>query len=384
MSIRGGTAWRFSSWGGRLTVVIASYLMALSCLGQQPEASPRAESRAPPRGSATEPVTVVIAVDGVRWQEIFQGVDRQRARNHGLRVESARDLLPNLYRLIDQHGCALGSPESDSWVSASGPNFVSLPGYAEIFTGSTPVGCPDNDCGRVSGPTVADQVAEVEQSPDRVAVISSWPKIGLAASHAPARLTMSVGRSQTQNEDSLRQYPEVWRAYLEGTLTRPAPGHGEFRPDRHTAALALAYLRHAHPRFLFVGLGETDEYGHKNDYRNYLAALRHADGVVGRVYQLLERAERAGATTLLLVTTDHGRSEFIHHGRDYPESGRAWLVAAGSSVRARGFVRSPEPRRLADLAPTIRALWGLGADAPAELTQDRAGRPGAVLTELFQ
>jgi len=368
-------------WVSRLSLVVVWCLVSLSCFGREPQASPRAERRP----LAHEPITVVVAIDGVRWQEVFQGVDRAQARNLGLHFETARELLPNLYRLIHDHGCALGAPDTGSLVSASGPNFLSLPGYTEMFTGSAPVDCPDNECGRVSVPTVADEVAELERSPAEVAVITSWPKIALAASHAPEHLLISAGRTETRNAHALEQHPEVWRAYRDGAVAKPAPGWGGFRPDRHTAALALGYLRQAEPRFMFVGLGETDEYAHHNDYRNYLAALRHADRVIGQIYDTLERAERGGAATLLLVTSDHGRAGFVHHGKAYPESARTWLIAAGSAVRARGMIRSPETRRLADLAPTIRVLWGFPTQAAADagVEAELARRPGSVLTELF-
>lgn len=367
---------RILSLALRLTSVIAWCLMSMSCWGPQRNATPR-----PERPVLSNPrVTVVVAIDGVRWQEIFGGVDKGRARELGLRAETARQLLPNLYRLIDQRGCALGAPGSGTQVTASGPNFLSLPGYTEMFTGAAPVDCVDNECRRVRVPTVADDAALLQESPAEVAVITSWRKIELAASLEPQRLTISAGRAKGQNQSVLEQSADVWRAYQKGAAAKPAPGWGDFRPDRHTAEVAIGYLRHFQPRFLFVGLGETDEYAHHNDYRNYLAALRHADQAVGQIYESLERAERAGATTLLFVTSDHGRSDFVHHGGQFPASARTWLIAAGSAVIARGFVRSPSDRRLADLAPTIRALWGL--EAEARLDGDR--RPGTVLTELFQ
>ena len=54
---------------------------------------------------------------------------------------------------------------------------------------------------------------------------------------------------------------------------------------------------------------------------------------------------------------------------------RAWLVAAGSLIEARGFVSSPVERHLADVAPTVRALLGLPAD--------ETPGSGAVLSELL-
>ena len=183
---------RISSLALLLISVVPWCLISMSCWGPQRIATPR-----PERAPLSNPrVTVVVAVDGVRWQEIFEGVDRERARHLGLRPETARELLPNLYRLIDKHGCALGAPASGSQVSASGPNFLSLPGYTEIFTGAAPVDCADNECKRVRVPTVADDAALLQESPAEVAVITSWRKIELAASHAPEHLTISAGRSK--------------------------------------------------------------------------------------------------------------------------------------------------------------------------------------------
>ena len=48
----------------------------------------------------------------------------------------------------------------------------------------------------------------------------------------------------------------------------------------------------------------------------------------------------------------------------------------GSAIGARGLVRAPSPRQLADIAPTVRQLFGLTAEA--------ASAPaGAVLSELL-
>jgi arylsulfatase A-like enzyme len=128
---------------------------------------------------------------------------------------------------------------------------------------------------------------------------------------------------------------------------------------------------------MFLGLGEPDEYAHKGDYPGYLASLRAADATVGELFAVLGRMGNRGERTTVIVTADHGRGrDYRVHGRAFPESARVWLVAAGGGIEARGLAQAMHPHRLADVAPTVRALLDLPADvAPAA---------GAPLAELFQ
>lgn len=322
-------------------------------------------------------VIVVVTLDGVRWQDVFDGVDRALAERAGMppdAIVSAPELLPNLHWLIATRGAAVGAPGAGS-LAASGPNFVSLPGYLELFTGDPASGgCDDNGCDRVTASTLADDL--VNGDLDQVAVFASWPTVGRAASRDPERMVLSVGRNATHPRAVFEADAELERRLVEGDAALPSPGYGAYRPDRHTAALALHYLRSRRPRFLFVGLGDTDEHAHQNDYRAYLDALRAADRVVGEIAVHLAELSAAGTKTMLVVTTDHGRSDgFADHGRRWPESARGWMVAAGDPVRARGRVASPLPRSLADVSATVRAVAGL---EPVEVS-----RPGRVLSELF-
>jgi arylsulfatase A-like enzyme len=135
-------------------------------------------------------------------------------------------------------------------------------------------------------------------------------------------------------------------------------------------------LRAERPDFLFVGLGETDEFAHQGNYAGYLDALREADRFLGELATELAARAQAGVRTALFVTADHGRAaSFKDHGKPYPESARVWLVASGTAIAARGFVSSPQPRHLADITPTLRSVFGLPADGTRG-----AGSP---LTELL-
>ncbi|HTB76964.1 MAG TPA: alkaline phosphatase family protein [Polyangiaceae bacterium] len=314
---------------------------------------------------ATIPVVLVV-LDGVRWQEVFGGVDPTLAASHRAGpVVGARSLLPSLYAALDARGAAFGAP-GYGVISASGPNFVSLPGYTEIFGGRAPAACQDNDCAGASGPTIVDALRDRARADSDVAVIASWAPIGRAATRAPSRIVLSAGRKDVEGASFLEDEPSTRAVLDEGARADPRPGHDAFRPDRYTAELALRYLETRRPSFLFVGLGEPDEYAHEDDYRGYLASLRAADDFFGRLFAALDRMGERGRRSLVLVTADHGRArDYRDHGAGLPESARVWLLALGGPVHARGFVQAPHSRRLSDVAPTIRQVVGLPLDEVA-------------------
>ncbi|MEA2752677.1 MAG: hypothetical protein QOI41_6820 [Myxococcales bacterium] len=302
---------------------------------------------------------VLITIDGARWQEIFEGSDT--ALSHAPR-RPARELVPRLDRLVRERGAAIGSP-GRGVIRATGPNFVSLPGYTEILTGRAPIGCQNNGCPHIRIPTILDDAHAAGAS---VAVFGSWEMLDRAVSSRPGSFLVSVGRGGDERID-------------------PAPGVGDFRPDRLTADLALRHLETQRPDVLYVGLGEPDEYGHHDDYRGYLRALAYADAFVGRIEDTLARMGSRGAATHVFITADHGRAdEFKGHGGWAPESARVWLIAAGPSIAARGRVTSPVERHLADITPTMRAVLGLSPASDPDRGHDRdRGWPGEPIDELF-
>jgi hypothetical protein len=320
---------------------------------------------------------VLVVLDGVRWQEIFDGVDPRIARRQGLSREEIVDasaLMPTLHGLIAQ-GVAVGAPGHGPEMRATGPNYVSLPGYTEILTGRTATRCQDNACPKVIQPTLADELAPLDRlesgsSRDPSAVIASWESLERAASSGSGEVVVSAGRHGGHDLESMRE-DESERALLDAaSRASSAPGEADFRPDHFTADIALRYLVTRRPRFLFIGLGEPDEYAHQDNYRGYLESLRAADRTLGKLVATLDQMGERGKRTAVFVTTDHGRSSaFRDHGGFAPESGRVWLVASRCGIRERGLVDSYEAHRLADIAPTMRALLGVPADG-----RENAGR----------
>jgi hypothetical protein len=297
---------------------------------------------------------VLITVDGVRWQEIFGGAG-------ALPCGAVEELLPNLHAL-GELGVTIG--DRGAPVVSSGPKFVSLPGYREIMTGRASAACLDNDCGPLTDTTLLDELP-----PDDVAVIASWERVARAAARDLGRITVSAGRHGRWGR--LQAFSQLLD---EGAHSPARPGYADYRPDRHTMALAREYLRKRRPRFLWVALGDTDEYAHRGDYRGYLDALRSADRFVGEIWQLLGTMGAYGAETTILVTADHGRAaDFVAHG-EAPESARVWLLAGGGAVEPRGAIAAESTVHLRDIAPSARALL----DLPADPSED-AGVPIAAL-----
>jgi hypothetical protein len=331
----------------------------------QPRPAPRAEAEEADAGVSPAPdrAAVVIVLDGARWQDVLMGVDGELASQAKLDPRSANlPTMPKLMELARARGAVFGAPDSGTVMRASGPNFVSLPGYTEIMGGHPPTACNDNQCPGTIRPTLADDAREWSISPREVAIFSSWPDLVRVASLHPHTLVVSGGRSLRQNEPLLREDDEMSDLLDHGASALPWPGDGDFRPDRFTAPLATRYLELARPRLLFLSLGEPDEYAHHGDYASYLESLRFADDAIAGIVDVIDRMGERGRRTAVYVTADHGRAlDFRDHGARWPESSRSWLVAIGD-VKGRGTIEGREERHLADIAPTVRAWLGMPED----------------------
>lgn len=320
-------------------VLVVSTGSCSPAVRQAPEVEPAVAAPASVSARRDAPI-VLVTIDGARWQDVL----------------GSPDLMPTLHELGCEHGAFVGR-DARAAIRATGPNFVSLPGYTEILTGHPATRCSDNDCPPTRIPTLLDRAADAGLD---VAAFASWEKLDRAVSARPGRFLVSAGREPHD-------------------ASSPWPGSGRYRPDARTADLALAYLELVRPDVLFLGLGDPDEHAHHGDVAGYRASLARSDDVLRRLRIVLDRMGDRGRATHVFVTADHGRAnDFRTHGGHAPESARVWLVGAGPRIAARGASRSPRERRLADIAPTIATLIGIDVAQGAG-----SGAPGEVLTELF-
>lgn len=113
---------------------------------------------------------------------------------------------------------------------------------------------------------------------------------------------------------------------------------------------------------MFVQLDEVDGAGHRHDYSvhspRYLKAIERSDKQLGQMVQALtQRPEYTGEDWLILVSTDHGGSDF-GHGKDIPEHTTVFYIASGPGV-AMGEIE----KEVAVVDVAVTALHHLGIEA---------------------
>lgn len=112
---------------------------------------------------------------------------------------------------------------------------------------------------------------------------------------------------------------------------------------------------------LYIGLGETDEWGHGRRYDLYLAAANKADKFLAEVWEWLQKDSQYKDKTALLVTTDHGwgstRVDWIDHGKNMPGAEYIWIAVMGPDTPAAGERENVEVTQ-SQIAATVAALLG--------------------------
>jgi phosphopentomutase len=112
---------------------------------------------------------------------------------------------------------------------------------------------------------------------------------------------------------------------------------------------------------LYVGLGETDEWGHGRRYDLYLDAANKADRFLAETWVRLQADPQYRGKTALVVTTDHGRgatrADWTDHGSGVPGAEFIWAAVLGPDTPPLGERENVEVTQ-SQVAATVAALVG--------------------------
>jgi len=322
---------------------------------------------------------ILITYDGLRWQELFGGLDerllepsakavkdasslRQRFGGDTPKVRRER-LLPFFWGTIAKEGQVYGDPSTDSQGQVTNGKFFSYPGYNEILSGFADDRIDSNAKTPNPNVTVLEWLSKQAGFKDRVAAFGSWDvfpyiinaeRSGIPVNAGWMALTESPDAGVLKGLNDLsREFPRYW---------------GNVRYDFLTFRGVEEYLKSRKPRVLYVAFGETDDWAHGRRYGLYLDAAWRTDDYIRRLWELLQSMPEYAGKTSLVMTTDHGRGDssedWTGHGSDTPGSADIWIAVMGPDTSARGIVPDVVVTQ-GQVAATVAALLGLDYAAAA-------------------
>lgn len=295
---------------------------------------------------------ILMTWDGVRTQEFLGRPDPDLADGDDA------DILPWFWDELAPRGRIYGDERHGAPMTVANTVMMSLPGYQSVFAGRTQP-CFDNYCERLEEETFMSRIVQkLALNKNEVASIASWYAMKFAVVNRKGEVMVNAGL-ESLDDGSIDEFQQDLN--VEQSENRP-PWPGA-RYDRYTFAHALHYLRKNKPRFLHIGLNDSDEWGHRGHYPNYLATLRQYDRWLKDLFKTLEKAGDYGRNTCIILTTDHGRgkgNQWSKHSNGVLESGLVWMYAGCPFLAGKVMF---EPREYLtthlDVRPTVEALMGI-------------------------
>lgn len=349
----------------RIRIVALSVLLVVVAAAAPGTARPRLDTRN----------VVLVVTDGVRWQELFGGADSlllfgDPARLGGDTVDIRRDfwrpsvaerraaLFPFMWGTIGRRGQLFGNFNAGSRVLVTNGLNFSYPGYHEMLAGFADSLINSNAFGTNPHVTVFEWLNQREEYRGKVAVFATWDVFDDIFARERSGIVMHTGWARPyamprDAHDSLmnRLYATTHREWSNNAW------------DAFMHAVMLRHLRAEHPRVMFVGYGETDEWAHRGRYDHYLRAARRVDSFLAELWSVFQSHPDYRGQTTMIVTTDHGRGrtpqDWSDHGATVAGSEEMWLAIMGPDTPALGERTNVPPVIQSQVASTLAAFLGI-------------------------
>ncbi len=319
---------------------------------------------------------ILVTADGLRWQDLFNGIDpalmdrketgMQEAR--GLRdrlwrsapEERRKALMPWLWTTLVSGGTILGNVTKGSSVRVTNSYRVSYPGYSEILTGrAQDDAIRGNDPIQNPTPTVLQFVREkLNLAPSQVALFGSWDMFSFIGQSRPNAVFINAGYTELPPVLASARFRD-----LNGLQFRVLGPDATVRHDYVTFEMGLEYLKTARPLLMHIALGETDDWAHLKRYDRVLEMISEFDRCLGELWAYVQSQPDLKDSTTLVVATDHGRGgalkDWSDHGSDVPGADQIWIAFLGPDTPSSGELTNTPPVFQRDIAPTILELLGI-------------------------
>ena len=312
---------------------------------------------------------IIVTLDGMRWEEIFGGVDSAIVNNpeythekeeiqKSLWTDAAEErrkrLFPFLWNTVAVKGQLYGNRNKGSLVDVANPYKFSYPGYNEIFTGYPDTAVNSNDKIKNKNENVLEFINKQKGYKDKVAAFSTWDV-------PPYFLNKWRSGVYVNSDQDTIDFGTAQSKLLNDMQLISMKPNGE-RLDIITYMAAREYLKTKKPKILYISFDETDEYAHQGKYDYYLGAAHAEDGMIGDIWNLVQSMPEYKDKTTLLVTCDHGRgdkikSQWRDHGQKVDDASQIWFAVIGPDTSPLGEIKAGQFYQK-QFATTIAALLG--------------------------
>jgi Type I phosphodiesterase / nucleotide pyrophosphatase len=315
---------------------------------------------------------VLIVSDGLRWQEVFTGADPLllNTKNGGSWMsedelkrqywrsdpkERRRIVFPFIWGTVAQHGQIFGNRTQGSDAHVTNKFWFSYPGYNEMSTGFADPRINSNEFGPNPNVTVFEWLNKFPDLHGHVAIYGTWQTHADIFNLKRSGLVMQAGwqtprKSGNAGRDDL----------LAELFERSTHFDVEDTTNPLLQATLLDYVRTGAPRVLFVGYGETDNWGHQGRYDLVLDSAHRMDGLVEQLWNTMQSMPQYRGTTTFIITCDHGRGsgpvQWKEHGVEEPGSQNIWIAVMGPDTPPLGEREHIAPITQSQIAATIAAL----------------------------
>lgn len=331
---------------------------------------------------------IFVMTDGLRWQEVFQGVDPALLNKEHGKVQDVEEmrktywretaeqrraaLMPFLWSEVASKGQIFGNREagSDAYVT-NGKNF-SYPGYNETLTGAADPRIDSNDKKYNPNVTVLEWLHSKPAYRGKVAAFGAWDTFPWIINQPRAGFPVNAGY------DPMDMTPMTPVMALLNQLKAESPRDQAGEPmDALTFHTAMEYWKKKKPSVMYLSLGETDEWAHAGKYGEYVRAANRVDKYLKAIWEQAQSMPDYRGVTTLAVSVDHGRGrapvDWKSHGVKLDETKYIWMAFLGPDTKALGERKQVEAVTQSQIAATLAGF--LGEDYPAAVP--KAGKPVA-------
>lgn len=273
-------------------------------------------------------------------------------------TERRKMLMPFMWSTIASEGQVVGNRNYECNVNTVNAYKFSYPGYSEIFTGFADTLINSNAYTANPHINLLEFINRNKKYRGKVAAFTAWDAfdriLNEKRSGVPVVAAFDTLVGNTPSRKLLnRMLKDSYKPFDSAECL-----------DLFTHFGAMDHLKTEKPKVLYIGYGETDEWAHHAQYKDYLNAMRQTDKWIGDIWTYIQSDSYYKNKTALFITTDHGRGDKIKekwtsHGESIEEAGEIWFAIIAPGIKPKGEVKEKRQFFQNQFAQTMASLLGL-------------------------